>query len=380
MQYLDRLSEKKSTPTPKPKKFPIGIRDPDLQKKKGKIGTRKPKTLVFILIILVILGGLIGFSYYQIKTPQVLAEPVTFEIKKGEGVDEISKNLKSAGLIRSVVLFKAWLVFTNKSPEIQAGRYTFSDSVTTPKVIEVITTGVQNQITIWEGMRIEEMADFLKEKETINQAEDFVKQAKAKNYKDQFSFLAGLAANDSLEGFLFPDTYEFEVESSVSEIIEIMLENFQTKVWEELVADFEKSDQSLAEIIILASIIEREVPQKDTKRVVAGIYFNRLEQGMELEADPTVQYAKDSENSPKNYKDFWGEISISDYRAIISPYNTYLNSDLPPGAICNPGLDSIKAALDPEQTDYLYFFTPNDEIHYSRTAQEHEAKKEKYLK
>ena len=199
--------------------------------------------------------------------------------------------------------------------------------------------------------------------------------AKAKNYKNEFSFLADLAASDSLEGFLFPDTYEFEVESSASEIIEAMLKNFETKVWQELAADFKKQDKTLKDIITLASIIEREVSQEDAKKVVAGIYQNRLSQGMKLEADPTVQYAKDTESSPENYKDFWGKISVSDYKSVVSPYNTYLHAGFPPGAICNPGLDSIKAVLYPEKTDYLYFFTPDGEIHYSRTGEEHEEKK-----
>ena len=325
--------------------------------------------------------GSIGYSYHLIKQPIELAQPITFNVQKGERVDEITNNLKNAGLIRSTWLFKIYLVLTNKSAQLQSGSYLFSGSVTIPQIVSIISTGqaAENQVTIVEGMRIEELAAFLQEKGIVK-AKDFLSEAEnISKYQSKYSFLSGLSKNSSLEGYLFPDTYKFNVKTSSAEIIEKMLDNFNLKCYQKIKLQL-KSQKSLKDIIIMASIIEREVPQKKERTVVAGIYYNRLSAGMKLETDPTVQYAKDTENPPANLKSFWAEITAGDLRSIISPYNTYLNSGLPPGSICNPGLSAISAVLSPKKTDYLYFFTPDGAIYYSRTAEEHEQKKAQYLK
>jgi len=229
-------------------------------------------------------------------------------------------------------------------------------------------------------MRIEEIALYLESQGYVKSA-DFISEAKKiEKYQAKYSFLKGLSKKDTLEGFLFPDTYKIKTEASASEIIDKMLENFNNKVYQVVQPDLNQKNMNLKDVVILASIIEREVKNPQERAVVAGIYYNRLKLKMKLEADPTVQYAKDTESPPSSFKDFWQKISAKDYRTVISPYNTYLNTGLPPTPICNPGLISIKAALNPTTTDYLYFFTTDGQVYYSKTAAEHEQKKAEYLK
>jgi UPF0755 protein len=184
-----------------------------------------------------------------------------------------------------------------------------------------------------------------------------------------------LQASEGQEGFLFPDTYRFFPGTGATEVLQAMRENFTRKVARSLNPTMEE--------LTLASIVEREARNNDERSAIAGVYRNRLEIGMTLDADPTVQYAKDSlaytalpANNPDQHRSFrfWQAITREDYRGVRSPYNTYLNPGLPPGPIANPGRRSIMAAQDPDDHDYYYFLHKGEETLFSRTLQEHEAK------
>jgi len=192
-------------------------------------------------------------------------------------------------------------------------------------------------VTIPEGWRLTQIDEYLAEKKIIKAGE-----------------LIKIASAD--EGYLFPDTYRLPLDIKPEEIRKMMIDNFNKKT-----SQYKIDSQT----VILASIVEREAKFDEDRPKIAGLYLNRLEQNMKLEADPTVQYAKGS----------WDPITTADYKNVISPYNTYLFAGLPPGPICNPGLKSIEAVLYPQKDGFLYFFHKADgHAVYSATQQEHEAK------
>jgi UPF0755 protein len=175
--------------------------------------------------------------------------------------------------------------------------------------------------------------------------------------------------NQPVEGFLFPDTYEFRADATPEEIVQALLENFERRVPPETRARAEQLGRPFYQVLIVASIVEREAAVPEERPVIASVFYNRLRENMPLQADPTVQYAL---GSPGNW---WPSLdTVPDLAAVVSPYNTYRNAGLPPGPICNPGLAAIQAALSPAQTDYLYFVTRGDGsgAHvFARTYEEH---------
>ncbi len=199
-----------------------------------------------------------------------------------------------------------------------------------------------------------------------------------KDWSDEFSFLADKPKYYGLEGYLFPDTYRIYASSTVADVIEKMLGNFDAKLTAKMRTDIKKQGKSIYEIITMASIIEKEAPinyQKDDNRdarIISGIFWNRLEIGIALGSDATLTYIF-GDNDPAH--------SIKDTK-VDSPYNTYKYRGLPPGPICNPGIVAIEAAIYPLATDYLYFLTPlgKNEVIYAHTNEEHSANKYKYLK
>lgn len=229
------------------------------------------------------------------------------------------------------------------------GYYRFQQYVTHNQEIEA-TKKQDLSITIIEGLRREEIARIY-DKAGVCSYDNF------------------MAATKDLEGYLFPDTYRFYPDTLASTVVEKMITNFQTK-----------TGGATRDQLILASIIEREADTSADREGIAGVYNNRLKIDMKLDADPTVQYGKDtlytaglSTNTQSTFK-YWQPITQSNYQDVNSPYNTYLNKGLPPASICNPGLKSINAAKNPDNNGYLYFFNRGGKTYYSKTLQEHEAK------
>lgn len=201
------------------------------------------------------------------------------------------------------------------------------------------------QITVVEGRRREEIAQQLA-RAGICSYDDF------------------LAASAGKEGMLFPDTYRFFPATPAANVVATMYDTYLART-----ADL----QPTAAQLVLASIVEREAERDADRATIAGVYQNRLDIGMSLQADPTVQYAKDS-NSASASLDYWQPITQSDYRAVQSPYNTYLHVGLPPGPICNPGLRSIEAAMRPARHNYYFIYYKDGQLLLSKTLQEHESK------
>jgi len=180
----------------------------------------------------------------------------------------------------------------------------------------------------------------------------------------------------TLEGFLFPDTYQFPVNITTTSVIDVMLQNFDRRVTIEMRQQALDNGLDLFQALTLASIVEREAVVPEERPIIASVYLNRLRLGMYLEADPTVQYAKgyDSESGR-----WWPSLSLEELREVESPFNTFTHPGLPPGPICSPGLASIEAVLNPAQTDYLFFHATGDGSHaFAETFEEHLENQSRY--
>jgi len=328
-----------------------------------------------IVLIFIILAGLF-YIYSGIFFPKnPFSEDRIFSIKKGENVKDISLNLEKKGLIRDSIFFEIYISFRGLERDLKAGDYLLSSSMSASEIADRIYSGetLRQKITIIEGWKIEDIGDYL-EQEGIFEKEDFfeaVGSPLANNEKyffTDYSFLDRKIVN--LEGYLFPDTYYVSKSDSLEEVIRKMLDNFDRKIDVEIREEIKKQKKTLFEIITLASLLEKEVSSLQDKKIVAGILQKRMSIGMPLQVDATITYITGKRSV---------KVSRQDTK-IDSPYNTYKYKGLPLGPICNPGIESIHASLYPESSDYLYYLsTPEGETVYSKTLEEHNIAKEKYL-
>jgi UPF0755 protein len=328
--------------------------------------------LALVALVVVVVPGTIlrnEPSEFLGPTPQT-GEVALVSIKEGDGAKAIAERLQNAGVIQSARLFRVLVAFMDIEDELVAGDYEFDKGMTTLSVIDRIHNGITApvMVTIPEGLRLEEIGALLEEKGVVS-ASDFLAATK-KSY--DFPFLAGLPAGVGLEGYLFPATYGFSRTVTGEEVVRQMLTAFNDKVVPEVQASAEPTDLTLHQVITLASIVEREAVKPEERPLIASVYLNRLKLGIPLQADPTVQYALgDDESSVSRYGYWKKELSAADL-TVDSPYNTYQNVGLPPGPIAGPGLDSIRAVLQPAHTNYLFFVAKDDGSHvFAETLEEH---------
>ncbi len=271
---------------------------------------------------------------------------------------------------------------------LKAGSYLLAPSMTVVEIASVLQDAAAAgiSVTLPEGWRLEQMAEAFASAGVLTD-DRYLTQAQSGDLTDldlsRFSFLLQKPAGASLEGYLFPDTYRLPVTgASGVEILAQQLEVFGAKALPLYVAALSegRTRLTLHEVLTLASIVEREAVVPAERATIAGVYLNRLASGMKLDADPTVQYALGYQADSGQW---WKTpVFLEEYGSVISPYNTYLNTGLPPGPIANPGLASIQAVLAPEQHDYLFFVALADGsgAHvFARTYDEHIANTQKYL-
>ena len=329
------------------------------------------------LIFLLVLSG--GLGYWRWQTwlqPVGGSEPIQVTIQPGSSSRQISRQLQQAGVIRSALAWELWSRTLGRNWLFQAGTYALDPNQDMLAVAQQLRQGriLQRRLTIPEGWRIQQIAEALAERNWIP-AEVFIATARV------IPPLDWLPPNlSSLEGYLFPDTYFFpaeQLEGSLPDrqkaelVINAMLQRFA----EVALPLFRQhaTPLSLHEWVTLASIVEREAAVPEERALIAGVFLNRLKAGMPLAADPTVEYALNIQQTPAR------RLTLAEVRT-PSPYNTYLNPGLPPGPIANPGLASLRAVLEPEETDYLYFVARYDGTHvFSRTPAEHEAAQRQIL-
>ncbi|MDP2951422.1 MAG: endolytic transglycosylase MltG [bacterium] len=302
-------------------------------------------------------------------------EEVIFSIKEGDGLSKVALALEEEGLIASKTAFALWGLILNKQRYLMAGDYELSPEMTSFNILKHLTTpGQAKKVLIFEGWSLESIASLLEEKE-ISSKSSFLAICDypfAPSFLKDFPFLANLPKGSTLEGFLFPDSYELSKLDSPQRVVRKMLLNFQAKVLENQKIDIEKKLESkeitLFEALTMASLIEKEVKTYQDKQIVSGILWKRLRNGWPLQVDATLVYLT-------------GKVALNSHKEIDSLYNTYKNKGLPPGPICNPGLKSILAALNPEESPYWYYLsTKTGQTIFSETLDEHNINRGKYLR
>lgn len=301
-------------------------------------------------------------------TPRPLSssEPVLVLVNDGDSAAAIGERLEEKGVIASAFLFRVLVSLQGYDGRLKAGDYEFDQGMAVTQVISRIVAGRTKPllVTIPEGRRIEEVAALL-ERAGVVKAGDFF-QALSASY--DLDFLKEIPQGQGIEGYLFPDTYQFSRRVTPRDVIETMLKNFDKRFSPELRQEAAKQGLSLHEVVTLASIVEREAVVPEERPLIAGVFLNRLRQGMRLEADPTVQYALGCSLENGCWKQ---ELTLRNLN-IASAYNTYVIYGLPPGPIASPGLDSLLAVVRPADTAYLFFVAKGDGSHiFATTMAEH---------
>ena len=315
------------------------------------------KLFIFLFIV-----GIIGVGFYfwwqngTIPADSTNNKIETFVVTRGEGTRAIVDDLKKMGLIRDPIVFFLLIKQKGVDGRIQAGQFALSSAMTADEILAKLQVGTFDvTVTIPEGKRAEEIADILK----------FAFPA----FKDEWRVRL-----NAEEGYLFPDTYLFSRDSDIDQIISKMKDNFEKKFAQ--ISDGEKSSLTREEIVILASLVEREAKYDDDRPKVASVLLNRYKIGMKLDIDATVQYALGYE---KNENSWWKKSLTEDDLAIDSPYNTYTHAGLPPGPISNPGFKALSAVVTAPKTDYLFYISDkNGHNHYAKTLEGHNENIKRY--
>ncbi|QOX62728.1 endolytic transglycosylase MltG [Anoxybacterium hadale] len=344
-------------------------------KRRNKI--KNKKRLIFSVVIIIatiLLAAAAFFSVYLNKQSEPVnpdnEASVTVVIPNGTGTGGIARILADNELISSESVFKIQSKTRGFDGKYKAGEYSLSPSMSMADIMKILLSGKANtmRFTIPEGYDIRRTTEKLASEGLIN-PEVFANEIQSGQF--DYKFLADAPAGaDRLEGFLFPETYDIYTTANEHDIINKMLAQFDKVFTEEYYQRAKELGMSVRDVITLASIIEREAQVSEDRPIIASVFYNRLKISMPLQSCATVQYIL-GEQKPV--------LSIKDTQ-IESPYNTYLNAGLPPGPIASPGADSIKAALYPADTKYLYFLAKGDGSHaFSETYDQFLKDKRKYI-
>ncbi|TXG78672.1 endolytic transglycosylase MltG [Candidatus Dojkabacteria bacterium] len=309
---------------------------------------------VFIIVLLIV----VSLIWWKNGTSPANSKDNTakiFIVEPGQGVKAIAKNLKDEGLIKDQVAFFLLTKQTGLANKIQAGSFRLNPSMSANEIANQLTKGTLDiWVTVPEGQRAGEIADALKKS--------------MPNYEE--SWAAELEKN---EGYLFPDTYLFPKDADIDTIISIMRDNFESKY---ATLDTSKSNLTKAQIVTLASLIEREARHAEDRPKVSSVINNRLDIGMKLDLDATLQYIRGYD---QNQNRWWTTNIGNADKTSNSPYNTYKFAGLPPGPISNPGISALEAAINPAETPYLYYITDKNGVNrYAEDIDGHEANISKY--
>ena len=305
-------------------------------------------------------------------TKVAAGQQVTITIPEGASGDTIASILSENHIVENPKDYYAAVKKLNADMSLKPGTYSLTTLMDATKVVQQLMEGPNagsDALTIPEGLTVDQVADRVAAAYDSISKEDFLNQAKASNYVDDYSFLEG-AANDSLEGFLFPKTYSLGTDPSADDAIRAMLDQFNTEYksldfagCEAKIKERYGVEMSDYDIINLASIVEREGLNAEQRAHVASVFYNRLAGKLDglryLNSDATMMYVTG------------GEVTADDLQS-DSPYNTYKHEGLPPTPICSPSLEALKATLEPTDSDDLYFYITQDEEYFSQTYEEHQ--------
>jgi UPF0755 protein len=336
-----------------------------------------PRPFVRILLLLALaallaacdsgsaLGVYLEANRAQLSQPAgVDPQPVAFIVPPGAPAKAIAQDLQTAGLVSDALLFEAYVRAGGLANRLEAGEYTLHATMTIPEIAAALQNSVAPSVTVAvrPGWRLEQTADYLAQA-GVADGQEYRRAALAADLsglapedRQRYSFLQFLPAGQSLEGYLYPDSYQLPRDgAAATDLLQRQLDEFEQRVmpvyWEAIAQ--ETTALELHDVLTVASIVEREAVLDEERPLIAGVYLNRLARGMRLEADPTVQYAMGFQ--PDSGQWWKTPVYLEEYSQVISPYNTYLNAGLPPSPIAAPRLASIQAVLSPAQHDYLYF-------------------------
>ncbi|MBU4369528.1 endolytic transglycosylase MltG [Patescibacteria group bacterium] len=337
--------------------------------------------LIFAVIVIILYFSFQNFSPGVSVIDEQDVEAITILVEKGEGLKEIGQKLKDQGLIKNIKTFEIYAFLSRAKNKFWPGEYKVEIGMGLKDLVKSLISSPlaqEKEVTFIEGWTNKEVEKFLKKQEIISEEEFLLALntiSQNQEILDKYEFLSEAVEKSSkeamLQGYLFPDTYRFYKETTAEAIIKKTLENFDEKIGIELRQRAEQAGRNIFEIVTMASLIEKEAALDQDRRLIADIFWKRLKVGWALESCATINYIL---GVPK------ARLSFEDTR-IPSPYNTYLNAGLPPGPINNPGLSSIKAALDPLENDYCCFLsTDQGEMIFSQTIEEHNRNKNLYLK
>lgn len=340
------------------------MREPEVKRLPPKL---VPTLTAIIFIVLLLIGWQsISRNQYLPVNPDDKSR-IELQIPPNSTAVQVAHILKENDLIRSERAFLKYCRDSKLDAQLKAGVYRLSPAQDLYDIVRQLAAGetMQNTFTVPEGYTLEQIGTLLVERKIISQAD--WQEALQDNYT--YDFLPEQANQARLEGYLFPDTYEITEDITAHEIIDNMLSNFADH-WNREFAELARTkDREASEIIIVASLIEKEAQVAKERNRIAGVIYNRLAIGMPLQIDATVLYSLGEHKEQISYQDL----------KVNSPYNTYLHPGLPIGPIANPGTESIKAALNPEKHSFYYYVAQGNGSHYfSKTYAEHQDAIKKY--
>ena len=339
-------------------------------KRKMKAGAKIGIASLLLLLFFVVAT----IAWVGINAPLTLAEEVQFTIEEDMGAQAIAQALQEQGVVKSAFAFRFYVSQNDIDSKLRPGDYNFGPGkISYADITDELLKGSKNtntvNVTIPEGYTVLQIAEGFA-KTGIVTKEDFLTAA-ADFDTSAYSYIPKNSNYTKLEGFLFPDTYNIAKSWQSEQIIGLLLKTFDKRFTEEMRIQAKAMGRSIYEIVTMASIVEREAVHDTDRPIIAGVFYNRLDKPMRLESCATVQYILGDQKA---------KLTIADTQ-IEDLYNTYRNDGLPPGPIAAPGMKALQAALYPEKNNYYFFLAKPDGYHYfSKTLDEHNAAKAKYLK
>lgn len=329
----------------------------------------KRKFNIFRFLFFCFLLSLVaGYFYYSNSLYAVSREDNASEaeiiIPKGSSVKTVADILENKNIIKDSFVFELYCKLNKKADKIKAGKYSISNSLELPEIVDVLVSGKglvdTLKFTIPEGYKLDQIVEKLNSLGVVSPEQI---EAALDSQKYDYGFISEIPDREKkLEGYLFPDTYEIYKDTTAEAIIDKLLGRFDRIFTEEYRNRAKELNMTIDQIITLASIVEREAKLDSERKTISAVFHNRLKKKMMLQSCATVQYLFKEQKEVLTYKDL----------EIKSPYNTYINTGLPPGPIASPGLKSVEAALYPEDVDYLYFVAKDDGSHiFTKTYSEH---------
>lgn len=328
---------------------------PKLRSRRGLI-----PGLLLIILLIGLFGGRMAYDLAQPISTDSGAQ-VMITVKPGMSTQEIGQVLYDKKLIKSVSMFRMIARIEGLEKSLQAAEYSFNPNMSIRRIVGMLARGevAYRQFTIPEGFTIDQIATLLAEK-NLADADKFKAAAKSAPPFEYMETKESVVY--PIEGFAFPDTYRVARGVTESQLLRMMVYQFNDRLSPELKERARQMELSLRDVVILASLVEKEARVEAERPIIAAVFLNRLKLEMPLQSCATIQYIL---GYPKP------ELTVQDTQ-IASPYNTYLHMGLPPGPIANPGIDSIRAVLNPAQTDNLYFVADKNGVHhFSKTYEQH---------